>query len=101
MPVIDNDEAVRDRAYELWEKAGRPSGLEHLHWAEAKRQIELELAPEQAVIAALLPEIDVPLHEPAEAVQLRKALYTPEPFSFELFGRECPTIDLPIVLRAA
>lgn len=40
MPIADTDEAVRKRAYEIWERAGRPSGREHEHWAEAAREIE-------------------------------------------------------------
>lgn len=102
MPVIDNDEAIRDRAYGLWERAGRPSGLEHLHWAEAQRQIDAELAAETVpiVVVQILAE-EMPGREPAEVVQLRSALYSPEPFSFDLFGHECPKIDLEIILRAA
>lgn len=40
MAMVDTDEAVRKRAYEIWERAGRPSGREHEHWAEAAREIE-------------------------------------------------------------
>ena len=42
MPNVDNDAAVRDRAYLLWERAGRPLGREHEFWAEASREIEGE-----------------------------------------------------------
>lgn len=38
----DRDAEVRDRAYHLWEKAGRPNGREHEFWAEASREIEGE-----------------------------------------------------------
>ncbi len=34
-----NDERVRVRAYELWEKDGRPHGRNEEYWAEALRQI--------------------------------------------------------------
>jgi hypothetical protein len=40
MSRIDNDAAVRDRAYVLWELAGRPMGQEHEFWARASREIE-------------------------------------------------------------
>lgn len=99
MPAIDNDEIIRDRAYALWETAGRPAGLEHEHWAEAKRQVEAErFFPIVAITA-----IDAKGWgaEPRETDRMRRSLYAPEPFSFELFGQECPRIDLPIVLRAA
>lgn len=40
MSHVDNDAAVRDRAYVLWELAGRPMGREHEFWAQASREIE-------------------------------------------------------------
>lgn len=36
----DNAEKIRDRAYFLWEQAGRPIGREHEFWAQASREIE-------------------------------------------------------------
>ena len=35
-------EAIRVRAYFLWEKAGRPAGGDMEFWEEARRQIEQE-----------------------------------------------------------
>lgn len=46
MPKPDRDEEVRDRAYLLWEEAGRPSGREHEFWAQASREIEGDDAPD-------------------------------------------------------
>lgn len=40
MTPIDKDAEVRDRAYYLWEQAGRPAGREHEFWAQASREIE-------------------------------------------------------------
>lgn len=40
MSETDRDEAVRLRAYLLWERAGRPAGREHEFWAEASAEIE-------------------------------------------------------------
>ena len=40
--TIDNTPKVRDRAYVLWELAGRPDGREHEFWAKASREIEGE-----------------------------------------------------------
>ncbi len=42
MTVRDNAEKVRERAYYLWEQAGRPCGREHEFWAQATREIEAE-----------------------------------------------------------
>ena len=41
MPT-DTTPSVRERAYFLWETAGRPNGREHEFWAEASREIEGE-----------------------------------------------------------
>ena len=35
-------EAIRDRAFELWEAAGRPEGREDHFWLEAERQLKEE-----------------------------------------------------------
>ena len=37
--VDQQDDRIRQRAYELWEREGRPEGREHAHWAEAAREI--------------------------------------------------------------
>ncbi len=34
----DRERRVRDRAYEIWEQEGRPSGRESEHWAQAERE---------------------------------------------------------------
>lgn len=36
----DSTKRVRDRAYQLWEDAGRPWGHEHEFWAKASAEIE-------------------------------------------------------------
>ncbi|HYE00524.1 MAG TPA: DUF2934 domain-containing protein [Alphaproteobacteria bacterium] len=49
------DERISKRAYELWEKEGRPDGRAQHHWEEARRQIEAEDAqasPAEKAIAA-------------------------------------------------
>lgn len=104
MPFIDNDARIRDRAYEIWERAGRPIGLEHEHWAKARQEVEGEQvtsgAPGLVAAAAELTLQTTAPFEPVEAKRMRQALYAPEPFSFELFGTECPRVDLPIVLNS-
>lgn len=35
-------EAIRIRAYYLWEQAGRPAGGDIAFWDEARRQVEQE-----------------------------------------------------------
>ena len=35
----DKDELIRRRAYEIWEREGRPEGQERRHWELASREI--------------------------------------------------------------
>ncbi|MET0280201.1 MAG: DUF2934 domain-containing protein [Steroidobacteraceae bacterium] len=39
---MDLRDRIEARAYEIWEKAGRPHGEHEAHWLEAERQIEDE-----------------------------------------------------------
>lgn len=40
------DLKIRERAYELWEKDGRPEGSEEFYWRLALEQLEAEAPPE-------------------------------------------------------
>lgn len=59
---IDRDEKIRTRAYEIWEREGRPTGLEQEHWEQARREIEGErsgdLAPRTDTGKGVFPERD-------------------------------------------
>jgi hypothetical protein len=35
----DHEALIRQRAYELWEKQGRPLGLDKEHWERAKSEV--------------------------------------------------------------
>ncbi|MCP3053550.1 DUF2934 domain-containing protein [Aurantimonas marianensis] len=87
MVKLDNAEAIRRLAYEIWEREGRPSGREHEHWAEANREFA-KLNPPRPVLVKAQPRWNRVDAERHEAEILRRALWTPEPFSAELFGRE-------------
>ena len=87
MQFEDNAEAVRRLAYEIWEREGRPSGREHEHWAEANRLYEPQHPQRPMASVVELPRWDRRKAERQEAQSLRRALYTPEPFSAELYGR--------------
>lgn len=39
---MNDEERVRQRAYELWEQEGKPEGRENAHWEQACREIESE-----------------------------------------------------------
>jgi hypothetical protein len=34
---MENQDRISERAYELWEKAGRPEGAHEEHWEQASR----------------------------------------------------------------
>lgn len=87
MAKVDNDAAIRDRAYEIWEREGRPSGREHEHWAEAAQEIEQEI-----VVEAFDAQENIELSEDQEIERLRRALWEPAEFSYELFGAEAPVL---------
>ena len=40
MPL--SDELIRDRAYQLWLKAGSPTGQNRIHWDRARSELERE-----------------------------------------------------------
>lgn len=55
---MHSDEAkIRDRAYQLWDQAGRPDGREQEFWHDAER----ELAEEEEVdISSEASKLDLP-----------------------------------------
>ena len=38
---------IRERAYMIWERDGRPDGHALAHWVRAKQEVETEVAREQ------------------------------------------------------
>jgi hypothetical protein len=40
--INDKEEAIRTRAYEIWERDGRPHGLSEDHWHRAAHEIASE-----------------------------------------------------------
>lgn len=52
-----NDDKIRDRAYQLWDRAGQPEGREQEFWFDAER----ELAEEEEVdTSAEAAKLDLP-----------------------------------------
>lgn len=37
-----SDESIRARAYQIWEREGRPSGCDFDHWVRAQVELEAE-----------------------------------------------------------
>ena len=46
------EEKIRDRAYQIWEREGRPEGREALHWQMAKEELTREDTAERDPLAA-------------------------------------------------
>lgn len=40
--AIERDQRIRQRAYRLWEEAGRPEGQAHDHWERAAQDLDRE-----------------------------------------------------------
>jgi hypothetical protein len=36
---LDREQAIRERAYSIWEEEGRPQGQQLLHWFRAEAEI--------------------------------------------------------------
>lgn len=39
--IEKSDDAVRERAYEIWERDGRPDGQHETHWKQALSELAL------------------------------------------------------------
>ena len=39
---MPDEERIRRRAHEIWEREGRPEGRHEEHWAWARREVEAE-----------------------------------------------------------
>jgi hypothetical protein len=40
--MLDREERVRRRAYDIWEREGRPEGCEERHWGQALAEVVVE-----------------------------------------------------------
>jgi Protein of unknown function (DUF2934) len=41
-----DEQRIRERAYGIWEREGRPEGRQEAHWEQARRECAQEDAPE-------------------------------------------------------
>jgi len=69
--TLHKEVLIAQRAYEIWEEAGRPHGLDREHWFRATAEIEQAVlvngdAPVHATAATVVSG-DAPLHTPAPA----------------------------------
>ncbi len=87
MVRIDDAEIIRQLAYDIWQREGCPSGREHEHWADANRAFAASHGPEAPAPVSLAAPWDSLEAERNEIDAMRSALWTPETYSPELFGR--------------
>lgn len=50
----NNEEAVRLRAYQIWEQSGRPEGEQEFHWQRALEELGL-VSPAQQPLGTTVP----------------------------------------------
>jgi hypothetical protein len=46
--MSDHDQRIRESAYHIWERAGRPEGRHNEHWRQAKEQLDASKGPDLA-----------------------------------------------------
>jgi DUF2934 family protein len=45
--ITERERRIRERAEQLWEAAGRPTGRDNEFWLEAESQVEAEMLKDQ------------------------------------------------------
>ena len=52
------EEKVRERAYAIWEREGRPEGQAERHWAQVEEELRAEERGADASAAAPSPDVE-------------------------------------------
>jgi hypothetical protein len=68
----DRDQLIRERAYRIWEREGRPHGRDAAHWEQAVGEIEAEERSLAAQKPAAAPEEDAPVRSRPITTPLRR-----------------------------
>jgi hypothetical protein len=53
--MMTEESQIRERAYELWERDGRPEGAEEFYWRLAQEQLEPDAKPSNFDTAETVP----------------------------------------------
>jgi hypothetical protein len=70
----DVDALIRERAYLIWEKSGKPAGRDRDHWFQAAREIEEAMAQDPLAVTAveIMPEAETKAATPPAKPQAMK-----------------------------
>lgn len=77
--TLNDDEQIRRRAHDIWEREGRPHGRDTEHWQRARHEIESESGVRRAVAAPRSPvqgSFSDPAQDGASLGRKRKAVFT-------------------------
>ena len=77
--TIHKEALIARRAYEIWERAGRPHGLDRDHWLQAAGEIEETVVNGDAPVHASASSVvngDAPVHGPTAAAKPPKVATT-------------------------
>jgi hypothetical protein len=55
----DREQRIRERAYQIWEREGKPQGRDAQHWQQAAAEVEAE-----AAVSVGMADADPPPEEP-------------------------------------
>ncbi len=62
--MSDEQQRIRDRAYETWEASGRPEGQESEHWAQARDEMEPFYKEGDATAGSVESSVSIPMPKP-------------------------------------
>jgi hypothetical protein len=94
---MQDEHHIRQRAYEIWEREGRPDGRQDEHWAQARREIEADspaLSPAAEALEDASPTVtapDVGGTTPGQAAAAAAAVSTPGKVEPALSGQQANT----------
>jgi hypothetical protein len=91
----EHEEKIRRRAYEIWEREGRPNGRDRDHWHEAKHELENEESASRTNLEVLKAsrEPSGPLASGAEEQPQARSDEAPPPELVDIVGELKQTLE--------
>jgi hypothetical protein len=63
---MNDEQRIRDRAYEIWEAKGRPEGQEGEHWEQARDEMEPFYKEGDATAGSVESSVSIPMPKPSK-----------------------------------